>query len=378
MEALYEDFLVNSHGRKLVFFGASVRGFICMNNYPGKVYAFSDNDKNKWGTDLNGIKVCSPEELLKEADDVVIVITSVYFDEISCQLKGLGFKHVYPYTVLYHKLLNCINFFTTEHIGFMDRVYHDGSMYHQANVAYIVRQNLDNIAKVRSLLSDEKSRRVYDFYINKIKRDEYTGFGEVKEEGKQYFPDGVFDYAEDEVFVDAGCFDGKSSMDFAEAVNYKFSEIHCFEPDEGSHKRCEDALNSLDYMKGRVALYKAGLSDENVDGYFYELGSGMSHVRSEIPSSGKIIPVKLLKLDSVINSSISFIKMDIEGEELKALKGASETIKKYKPKLAICIYHKIADAWEIPLYIKELVPEYRFYIRHYSPTNGENVLYATI
>lgn len=68
--------------------------------------------------------------------------------------------------------------------------------------------------------------------------------------------------------------------------------------------------------------------------------------------------------------------MDIEGAEYKALLGAEKTIKKYKPKLAICIYHKPEDVWEIPMLIHKINPNYRFYVRHYSLTTPETILYA--
>ena len=83
-------------------------------------------------------------------------------------------------------------------------------------------------------------------------------------------------------------------------------------------------------------------------------------------------------LDEVIRESVSLIKMDIEGREMKALAGAKTLITTYKPKLAICIYHKYEDLWEIPEYIHSLVPEYKFYIRHHGPFYTDTVLYATV
>lgn len=68
--------------------------------------------------------------------------------------------------------------------------------------------------------------------------------------------------------------------------------------------------------------------------------------------------------------------MDIEGAEINALKGAEKTIKGYKPKLAICVYHKKEDIWEIPKLILSYVPEYKLYLRHYSPFKDETVLYC--
>ena len=60
------------------------------------------------------------------------------------------------------------------------------------------------------------------------------------------------------------------------------------------------------------------------------------------------------------------------------LEGAQNLIRNYKPKLAICIYHKPEDTIDIPAYIKSLVPEYRLWIRHYSWSPAETVLYAKI
>ena len=68
--------------------------------------------------------------------------------------------------------------------------------------------------------------------------------------------------------------------------------------------------------------------------------------------------------------------MDIEGAELDTLKGAQKTILKYRPKLAICVYHKPEDLLTIPSYILSLHKDYRLYLRNYMMPGRETVLYA--
>lgn len=79
-----------------------------------------------------------------------------------------------------------------------------------------------------------------------------------------------------------------------------------------------------------------------------------------------------------VQEKVTLIKMDIEGSEKQALQGAENIIKRDRPKLAICIYHNPEDLYEIPFLIKELVPEYKLYIRHHSDTYAETVVYATV
>ncbi len=89
--------------------------------------------------------------------------------------------------------------------------------------------------------------------------------------------------------------------------------------------------------------------------------------------------VQGVNIDSVINQEkVTFIKMDVEGSELGALKGAEKTIRINKPRLAICIYHKKMDLLEIASYLLKVVPEYNFYIRQYWSNMWETVLYAYV
>ena len=102
-------------------------------------------------------------------------------------------------------------------------------------------------------------------------------------------------------------------------------------------------------------------------------GQGIASCVSDCGS----VKVKARSIDSVLDGEkCTFIKMDIEGSELNALRGAEKTIKKYHPKLAICIYHKPEDIVDIPRYLHQICPGYKMYLRHYSNCDVETVLYA--
>lgn len=91
------------------------------------------------------------------------------------------------------------------------------------------------------------------------------------------------------------------------------------------------------------------------------------------------IDVEVSNLDDDLEcKNVSFIKMDIEGAEQKALIGSEKLIGQNRPKLAICIYHNCEDMTDIILYIHKLVPEYKIYVRHHSLLATETVMYAVI
>ncbi len=80
--------------------------------------------------------------------------------------------------------------------------------------------------------------------------------------------------------------------------------------------------------------------------------------------------------NGTIKEKITFVKMDIEGAELQALEGMENMIKQDIPKLAICLYHRPQDMWEIPLYLYQIMPNYQFLIRHHDFEDNETVLYV--
>lgn len=97
----------------------------------------------------------------------------------------------------------------------------------------------------------------------------------------------------------------------------------------------------------------------------------------ELDNQDSLQKIETVALDDFLQEkTVTYIKMDIEGAELEALRGAEKIITGQKPRLAISIYHKLKDIWTIPQIILEYNPDYRLYLRHYSFADYDTVLYA--
>lgn len=95
-----------------------------------------------------------------------------------------------------------------------------------------------------------------------------------------------------------------------------------------------------------VKAFQKGTWSEETTLYFNATGDGSSHVTEHGDVSIEVMPI-----DKAVDpmETVTFIKMDVESSELESLKGAKETIKRDRPKLAICIYHKPEDMLTLPL-----------------------------
>ena len=82
--------------------------------------------------------------------------------------------------------------------------------------------------------------------------------------------------------------------------------------------------------------------------------------------------------DYLLERPVTFIKADVEGMEMPLLKGAVGTIRRNKPKMALCVYHYPSDLFEIPEFVRTIVPDYKFSLRQHAPIFGDFVLYCWI
>lgn len=185
----------------------------------------------------------------------------------------------------------------------------------------------------------------------------------------QYFDKDVIRLSDKEVLIDCGGYIGDTVNEFVKATSGCYDKIYSFEMDKSNYERLVD---NCQMYKDCVCVNK-GVGQESKE-IRAKLGNGAA---SHLSDEGSL-SVKVVALDEELGleEKITFIKMDVEGAELDALRGAEGIIKKYHPKLAICLYHKFSDLYLIPQYIKQIVPQYKLYFRNYHNSASECVLYA--
>lgn len=237
----------------------------------------------------------------------------------------------------------------------------------------------DEIFNCFEMLEDDKSREIY---VNIICNRMAPQFAELTYaqmcQEPQYFPEDLFTLSEHECFVDGGAYIGDTLESFLKVVNKKFDSYHAFEMDRENYDVLRNATISMkDEIRSKVYCHQKGLWDETRTLSYGKRSSDDSY---SIYNGENLETVETVSLDEYLaDERITFYKLDIEGAEWKALQGAKSIIANQKPKLAICIYHRVEDAWKIPLFIKELVPEYKIAIRHHAKWwVSETVCYAYI
>lgn len=325
--------------------------------------AFIDGDQKKWGTKCEGIDVLPPESVIKTFGEDILVIVTINtdgkrycksFDEalrigghtgVHKRLKELGIRNIVDYTFF----RNCYELFI-------------GDRYNLPSCAdvYLMKEKEEDLKKVFEMLDDDLSKEIYYKIIKFRMLDDSIEIPTLKQD-YQYFEPELHKPVQDEIFVDCGAFNGISLKTFLN-LNKTFKWYYAFEPDSTNFEALTQYVSTLDdEARNKIELFEFAVADRAGSGSLYKLegpGSFMSSLGKD--------PVRTVTIDNILNGNkATYIKMNIEGSELEAIKGCSETIKKYKPILAVAAYHKTWDLWEIPLLIKSMFKDYKVYLRSY-------------
>ncbi len=284
------------------------------------------------GHSFRGYKVIKYSEVCEKYDDFVIVVCFAVHDEaMLAKIKSMSEKHT-----LFAPNVPIVNdgVFTREFIAENDAAFE----------------------KAYGLLADDFSRQSFIDVLNfKVSGKVEYLFNCQKEKMSIYSE--YLKLSDDEIFMDLGAYDGDTVREFLQATDGKYSSIIAVEADSKNYKKLTDKTSDVE----RITTLNLAAWNKK-ESLFFEKKKGRN---SKLSAAGKV-EVQADSVDNILaGEKITVLKMDIEGSEENALCGAAQTIKKHKPKLYVCAYHRNDDMFRLPMKINELCGDYKIYFCHH-------------
>jgi FkbM family methyltransferase len=318
------------------------------------VLGFADNSPRLHGQRIDGCEVTSIADAVRQYGQSAVFVTAIYTarplrEQLAAtsvpvaSARAVFFQH--PAVFLPHASVDSPESLATQ--------------------ADAIMEGLDNWA-------DDASRAEY---VTQIAWHSLatTEVGPWTPAAQTYFPEGLVRLSDHEVFVDCGAFDGDTLREFLRRKGDRFEGFIAFEADPTNFRSLEESIASLPaatrerIVARRVAVHsgRGTLRFSSADG-----------AGSAVAAAGDI-EVEADSLDSLLSGvDPTFIKMDIEGAEPNALRGATNTLRSKAPTLAICLYHARQHLWELPKAIRQANADYDVFLRRHSDECWETVGYA--
>ena len=251
---------------------------------------------------------------------------------------------------------------------------------------YVIRANLERLSTIaREFFNDDRSRHVYLTVLKATVLSDYSLFTTVYEPN-HYWAIPEFQCLDDTkgVMVDAGAYVGSVMEEYVWRCHGILERVHAFEPNPRVHAALRSRANRLcrewALPDDAIVCVPAGLGAEEANVPFFDTGTrdltGGSFLFAQGTQTGEI-PVKTLDT-YLAGAPVTHLKSDVEGFEIPLLHGAYRSIKTYRPKIAMSIYHRLTDWFEIPLLLRSMAPEYKMALRHHTTQQADTVLYCWV
>jgi FkbM family methyltransferase len=348
MPALKKRDIVFAYG----FGAAYLSGYPLLQKANVKVDYIIDSDPARYGTTFEGTPIMHPDALTdvdKGSNYAVLITAPSHYNEILASLitQGVHIDNIFECPI------NLLEMNTPE--TFRD----------------LLNDNTERVLRVYSSFADNYSREVFENVLRARATYQLKYFRAITSPD-MYFPADIIHLNTQEVLLDLGAYTGDTLLDFVQRTNGQYKGIVCFEPEPKNYVLLQEASETLH----DVHLFQLGAYSKTTKLALGGSGIGAKIVEGKgTTQCARIDDNVFQQLFDTIGGP-TYIKMDIEGAEIAALFGMQETIKRYKPKLAISVYHKDSDLIEVPEIIQSLEIGYRLYLRQHYPSGSDTVLYA--
>lgn len=222
-----------------------------------------------------------------------------------------------------------------------------------------LNKSYDKLKSVYEMLSDDVSKKIFENVVRfrMTGKMKYLHPCESMRETFASLP-GMSDV---ETALDGGAFKGDSAGDMLASLPNIRRIIAC-EPDPSTFKKLH-AFSMSEAAMGKVIPVEAALSDRSGTAESVASGSRGSGVEGR-NKRAKVKEIRLDTIDNILSGGrVDYIKLDVEGSEAEAIRGASDTLEKHRPIMSVSLYHRTGDLIEIPLMIAEKLGNCRIYLR---------------
>jgi FkbM family methyltransferase len=362
--------LLATHQNRCVLFGAGTlgrRAVILLRELGIEPLAIADTNPARWGqpldpADPNTLTVLSPAAAASQFGAFAIFFVTIWndfhwFTSTAAKLRALGCTAISTYAPIFWRFGP----------RFMDlRLLNEPP--------HLLYQQLSEVLAAEPLFADAESLTLYRANILWRALGDASHFPYPAPQNT-YFPPDLFHHIPSEVLVDCGAFDGDTLREMLALTGDDFAAVHAIEADTVSAARLHAFLATLPAATAaKVRPHAVAVGAERCTLRFAMSGTATSTASG---NHADAIEVPCLPLDELLaGQAVTFIKMDIEGAEFDALRGARTLIERDAPVLAICVYHTQSDIWRIPLLLHSLSPGYQFFLRTYDGDGFQTVLYA--
>ncbi|HKO63224.1 MAG TPA: FkbM family methyltransferase [Pyrinomonadaceae bacterium] len=320
--------------------------------------AFADDTTEKQGRTVDGLPVFTPKGAVKEfGDRIVFAVTilnpALRFLDAKARLTTSTDARVVSFLDLASQW--------PEHLLPFYQYQHPGAMLTHA----------EEIRRAFHLWEDEESRRQFVAHLRFRLTFDYEALPENT--GDNYFPADVLPPLPPEItFVDCGAYDGDTIRYFLRQQQNQFGKIFAFEPDGQNYRKLSDYVATLGSSK--VQTYQAAVASGPGKLKFDPTGNSGAAL-----SNNGTVEVDVVALQDVLSDekgAALYVKFDVEGAEREALDGMERLIREASPTLAVSVYHRPADLWSLPLYLRSLNPAYKLFLRTQGEDGMDVICYA--
>jgi len=327
-----------------------------------EVVAFTDNSPSRWGSEVDGVPVISPDDAARRYGESAVFVVSIWRAEggfrtsaLVDELRARGCRRVARIGELYWA--------------------HPSQFlpYFGIDLPSRVLARADAVRDALSMFDEPASRAEFVEQVRWRLHLDADGLG-AKVSEPIYFTPELVRFRDDEVFVDAGAFDGDTLGAFVSATQGRFRRAISLEPDPKNLDRLRARVEGFaPAVQPRIELVPVALGAQDGEATFLADGTGAARLSR---SAGTVVALR--RLASIPGGEdVTFLKLDIEGAEPAALEGARAIIERNRPLLTVSVYHEQDHLWRIPLQLRAMLPTgYRWFLRAYSHEGFDLVLYA--